>query len=266
MRRLFTVTLNRAWLAGLLAGLYSIPAVIWPEAVAIGAGIEAALTFAIGIMLAVRVNQAYLRWWEGRSLWGKLVNVCRNLALKLREYVELTEDENRVARQLCGGFPWALRNHLRGPAKLQDLPGYEDDPARPDHVPAYLAGRVYHALQRLHTDGRLNDAQMWMIDREARELMEVCGGCEKIRNTPMAESFPVFVRCGIVLLLLTLPWDLADKVGWWAIPAMVLTGFFAVGGEAIAAAMEQPFGTTADNLDLDGICRAIEKSTTEILA
>ena len=39
--------------------------------------------FVLSLLLAYRTNTAYDRWWEGRKLWGGLVNNSRNLALKL---------------------------------------------------------------------------------------------------------------------------------------------------------------------------------------
>src|SRR5690606_27043209 len=41
------------------------------------------LGFVISLLLVFRTNTAYDRWWEGRKLWGSLVNNSRNLAIKL---------------------------------------------------------------------------------------------------------------------------------------------------------------------------------------
>ena len=51
------------------------------------------LGFVISLLLAYRTNTAYDRWWEGRKLWGALVNNSRNLALKVSSI--LTEDSDR---------------------------------------------------------------------------------------------------------------------------------------------------------------------------
>src|SRR5690348_13225232 len=45
------------------------------------------LGFVISLLLVFRTNTAYDRWWEGRKLWGQLVNVSRNLAVKIDAYV-----------------------------------------------------------------------------------------------------------------------------------------------------------------------------------
>ena len=54
--------------------------------------IPSILGTAISLILAFRTKQSYDRWWEGRKLWGSLVNNSRNLALKLA--VILEEEQN----------------------------------------------------------------------------------------------------------------------------------------------------------------------------
>jgi len=39
--------------------------------------------FVISMLLVFRTNTAYERWWEGRKQWGALVNVSRNLTIRL---------------------------------------------------------------------------------------------------------------------------------------------------------------------------------------
>ena len=262
---IFTDALTGVWLMGLVGGLYAIPAVLWPRLFGFGISLEALLTFAVGIMMAIRVNRAYERWWEARTLWGSLVNASRNLALKLREFARPDEAAREELQRLIQGFARSLKNHLRGAGLLREIRGFEQETGEPDHVPAMLAGRIYAMLAGLQREGRITDLQLLALDREARMLMEVAGACERIRNTPMSPSFPAFVRFCMLMLLLTLPWDLADQIGWWTVPAMIVATYLVVAGEAIASTLERPFETDTDSLDLEGICDAIDRSTAEIL-
>ena len=41
----------------------------------------------LGLFLVLRTNTAYDRWWEGRKLWGQLVNDCRQLAIKISTFL-----------------------------------------------------------------------------------------------------------------------------------------------------------------------------------
>src|ERR1044071_9180268 len=49
------------------------------------------LGFAISMLLVFRTNTAYDRWWEGRKLWGSLVNNSRNLSMKLSSFLPENE-------------------------------------------------------------------------------------------------------------------------------------------------------------------------------
>ncbi len=53
------------------------------------------LGFAISMLLVFRTNTAYDRWWEGRKLWGSLVNNSRNLAMKLSTVIPVDDKWQR---------------------------------------------------------------------------------------------------------------------------------------------------------------------------
>src|SRR5436853_89866 len=67
----------------------------------------------LGTLLVFRNKEAYERWWEARKLWGQLINDIRNLALKVRANVDLSDEERREFRRVLIAFPHALKCHLR---------------------------------------------------------------------------------------------------------------------------------------------------------
>ena len=46
--------------------------------------VHSLLGIVLGLFLVFRVNSAYDRWYEGRKLWGLLLNNSRNLASKAK--------------------------------------------------------------------------------------------------------------------------------------------------------------------------------------
>src|SRR5262245_51106798 len=69
----------------------------------------------LSIILVFRTNSAYDRWWEGRKLWGTLVNNSRNLAIQLDALLPTDDLEAREAfARLIANFALALSGHLRG--------------------------------------------------------------------------------------------------------------------------------------------------------
>ncbi len=53
------------------------------------------LGIVLGLFLVFRTNSAYDRWWEGRRLWGSLVNNTRNLSFKLNAFLNKSDTDSR---------------------------------------------------------------------------------------------------------------------------------------------------------------------------
>jgi len=265
-----TTPLLRVCGFALLVGCYSFlalrkddpPFVYIPN---VPATLDAALSFAMALVLAFRVNRAYERWWEARTLWGTLVNVSRNIAVKVRELVDPNEQDRENVRNSIVAFCYGLKDHLRNDPQINVLPGFEDEERQPEHLPSFVTGRLYRQYKQWQADGKLTDQQLWVLDSDTRVLLDVCGGCERIKNTLPSVSWRFFTWQCIVLYLLVLPWGLIDDFGNWTIPLTVVIAYFVMAGEGIAHYVEEPFGLQEDHLDLDTICQGIDLSVSEAL-
>ena len=224
-------------------------------------------TLILSLLLSFRNRAAYERWWEARGLWGQLTNDTRNLAAKCAAFVPADVlARSRVAAILVA-FAEALKRHLRDePLRLRDLPGFEHEEADPPHVPLYLARRLFAAVAELEArrprrSGRSSGSSMPTL----RGLLDVCGGCEKIRYTPLSPSYKGLLRAGLVLNVLAAPWLIVPEDGLWSLPVILLVCFFLFGVELIDSIVEEPFGRERDDLDLDRYCRTIRESVEAIL-
>jgi len=226
---------------------------------------EAGLVFSMSVLIAFRVNRAYERWWEARTLWGQLVNVSRNLAVKVRQFPQPTAEEAAETSALIASFALGLKDHLRDEADLTQLPSFTHSTAQPKHIPTYIVGKIYELLGNWKRTGRITDAELWILDTEARALLDVCGACERIKTTLPSVSWRWFTLQVIAVFVLVLPWGLADDFGVWTIPLSMAICYFVIGGEGIAQFVEEPFGHHEDHLDLDSICMGIERSVGEAL-
>jgi putative membrane protein len=220
----------------------------------------------LGSLVTFRTNEAKRRFWEARTLWGQLINESRNMLVKAHALESLTATDRSRWAQLIVGFSHALRTHLRGGGRLQDLPGFTDSPGTPAHVPLYIATLVQDELASWRRQGKMDDMQLWMFDRHARELLNICGGCERIRNTPIPLTYRALVHRGITLIMLVTPILLAQNIAYWAIPIMAVTAYFVFGVEMAAVDIEEPFGLDPDDLPLEGLCQTIEKSAPQTIA
>lgn len=233
-------------------------------------GVEASLVNGVilGLLMGFRNRAAFDRWWEGRKLWGQLVNDSRNLAAKLGAFLPADAVARSPAPRLLIGFARALKRHLRSePLQPGDLPGLEAELERdrPAHVPAYLIGRLYEQIATWRHDGLIDDATLWVLDPHLRALHDILGGCERIRNTPLPPSYVILLRTGLALNLLVAPWYTISEVGLVSVPAFLLVSFFLLGVELIDTTVEEPFGREQDDLDLDGCYRTILRSVEQSL-
>jgi putative membrane protein len=229
-----------------------------------GNEVTAILGFALGVLVVFRNNAAYDRWWEGRKLWGQLINELRNLALKARAHAALDESQRRAFAQLLAAFANALRLRLRGEKTLPTFPGLPHSPTMLSHGPGYVAGLIHNTLNDWNRRGCLAGT-IWILDWHARALMDVCGACERIQTTPLAASYRALTFYGTLLYVVVSPWAVAIDFGWSGLPVILIGSAFLLGVELTAAAVEDPFGAEGDDLPLDSYCRSIEDFVHTVL-
>jgi putative membrane protein len=222
-------------------------------------------TLVLGVLLGFRNQVAYARWWEGRQLWGQLVNSSRSLCAKSAAFPGLSTSARSEIGRLVPAFAVALKDWLRGMGALHRVPGFESARETPAHVPLFLFCRLVAVLQDERTAGRLTEMDLRLLDPHVQSLIAVCGGCERIKNTPLPLSYRALVRHGLVIYLLTSPWLVADHLGWWTVPMMSLLVYFLLGIEFTAEDIEEPFGRDADDLALSDYCETIRRSVEQVL-
>jgi putative membrane protein len=201
-----------------------------------------------GWLLSFRTQTAYARWWDGRSLWGQLVNDSRNLMLKSAQYLPDATDREELAAAVVR-FAEALRDRLRVP---KGTPG--------PHAPMAAAAEVFRIIRGWYQAGRIDGFTFLALDQHAQQLMNVCGACEKIRSTPLATSYRGLLRKGIAAYMLLLPWMLYQDIDWLTVPVALLVSYAVIGLELIATSIEDPFGYDGDDLPLEEIVATITRS------
>lgn len=226
---------------------------------------------ALGLLLVLRTNASYDRFWEGRKQWGTIVNASRNLARGASVY--LAQAPELVTHLLLWtiAFAHATRIQLRGSVDMgpiaAELPADEVAAARTErHLPLAVSRR----MSRIISDGRerdlISDIQQTTLDQNVQSLVDALGACERIHNTPMPFAYVVHLRRALILYCSTLPFALVDRFGWGAIPAVVLIAYSFLGIEETGVEIEDPFGIHHNDLALDEICATIEGDLRGVIA
>lgn len=227
------------------------------------------LTFAISTLLVFRANSAYDRWWEGRKLWGALVNNSRNLALKLNAIIPVAASNERAFfNAMIGNYAFALKNHLRNQyhtEEFESTPDFNKETLEPQkHIPNQIALRLFLEMEQLKKKGNINEMQMLYVNQELSSFTDICGACERIKNTPIPFSYSVFLKKIIFFFVMTLPFSLAISMGFFCIPVTAFIFYVLTSIELIAEEIENPFGEDANDLPTETIATNIRKSVHEI--
>ncbi len=228
------------------------------------------LGFAISMLLVFRTNTAYDRWWEGRKLWGGLVNVSRNLALRLAAYLRPDDAEGRALfARLIGLFATELGDHLlreRTRLELDEEQHPELPPIdRAKHVPVQVVSAMHLRIQRLFREGAITGEQLILLSNDVNAFMDICGACERIKNTPIPYSYSSFIKKFIVLYAITLPVGFAFSLGWWAVPSVMFIFYVLASLELIAEEIEDPFGGDENDVPMQRLAATITTNAREIL-
>jgi len=230
------------------------------------------LGFAISMLLVFRTNTAYDRWWEGRKLWGSLVNNSRNLAMKLE--VMLTPDaitERAFFRKIIPAYAFALHNHLhKEQTRVELFESEEHKDLFPEidhakHIPNQVALLMYRQVQQLHTTNKISGEQLLYLNAEMQSFTDICGACERIKNTPIPFSYSVFIKKFIFFYIMTLPFGYVFQLGFYVIPVVAFVFYVLASLELIAEEIEDPFGGDENDVPTALLAKNIHRHVSEIL-
>ena len=225
---------------------------------------------ALGLLLVFRTNSSYDRFWEGRRLWGSIVNDTRNLARCAT--VQLSGSRELVSEVIRWtiAFPYAAMHRLRNQAGLGPVAEELDDEEvqsvlQSNHPPLAVSQRISSLLLEARQQGMISDYVQMTVDQHVGRLIDSLGGCERIHNTPLPFAYVVHLRRALIAYCFTLPFALLDSFEWGTIPATLLIAYLLYGIEEIGVQIEDPFGQDDNDLPLEQICQRIEGNLRGLL-
>ena len=223
------------------------------------------LGFVISLLLAYRTNTAYDRWWEGRKLWGSLVNNSRNLALKLSSLLQEENDRNYF-KKLIPAYASVLQKHLSNDETAMVLfDGLDLHIDHHKHRPNQVAKILFQKANDLYRSNKISGEQLLYLNLELQSFTEICGACERIKNTPIPYSYSAFIKKFIFFYVMTLPFGYVFSLGYITIPVVIFIFYVLASLELIAEEIEDPFGSDENDLPTQKIAANIKKHVEEIL-
>ena len=230
--------------------------------------IHSLLGFVLSLLLVFRTNTAYDRWWEGRKLWGKLVNDSRNFVIKINSILPENDVKNRtqIAKYLRF-FPHFLANHLSKESTRLVLDEDFSDLQKElqHHPPAELVFLLTKKLYQLKKENKISDTEMLFLDTQLSGFLDVCGVCERIKNTPIPYSYSSFIKKFIIFYVMALPVANVVNLGGFMIPITMFVYYVLMSLELIAEEIEDPFNNDENDIPMEAISQNIERNIDLIL-
>ena len=231
----------------------------------------ALLGSALAIIVGLRNNSAYGRWWEARTLWGSAVNNSRSLARGAIQFLPEATATTLVRLQIA----WA--HALRGALLKKDVwaevepfvpPGSVARILSATNMPTAIQAEMGHLLS-LRTIEREDDMAMSVrlsaLDTTLSAIADAQGGLERIKNTPLPRQFEQFPRVFVIAYCLLLPIGLVADLGI-ATPigsTVIGSAFYLL--DQIGRDIEDPFANDIHDVAMGAITRTIEIDLRQML-
>ena len=185
----------------------------------------------LGLLLVFRTNASYDRFWEGRKLWGSMVNDSRNATRMTRSWLARDPELVHQITEWLAAYSWAVMHRLRGSGSIKSQ-RFELDPQElaavisAPHPPLAITRRLSQLFLKAKETGLVSDIQFVALDANIQRLIDYLGGCERIQFTPMPFAYMVHLRRALIVYCFTLPFALLDKYGWATLLIVMVVSLF----------------------------------------
>ena len=235
------------------------------------------LATVVGIFIVFRFTEAYQRWWEARILWGGLVNESRNFAREVVTFltpervpqIGSEEEAESVQRTLiyrhiayCNALRLSLRQQdsweelapFLSVEDMRNLEGYVNKPTRLTFLQA-------RQLNRLFGTEISQSILLRQLDSTINRLLDIQGGCERIKNTAFPDEVRYVSRAMVWLSAIAVPVAFLSantEIHTLEIIAAVVISLSFMVVEQLGAALKNPFENLDNDTPMTALCRTIE--------
>ena len=219
----------------------------------------------LALFLGFRVNSAYERWWEGRVLWGAMINASRSLARAARNF--LPEPAGRdlkrsiVLRQIA--YVHALRCQLRRQRVDQEVLRFlSRGEAEPALARTNIANGLVDGAGRRIADavrsGWIDTIQQTHMEQLLVDIANAQGGMERLKNTPLPNQYRFLPTLFTHVFCVLLPIGLVETLGFATPLGSTVAGLMFLAVLRIGDDLVDPFASTVHDVPLSAMCRTIE--------
>ena len=123
---------------------------------------------------------------------------------------------------------------------------------------------MFSHIQPLYKEQKIDGSQLIILNSELQSFTDICGACERIKNTPIPFSYSVFIKKFIFFYIMTLPIGYVFMLSYYVIPVVAFIFYVLASLELIAEEIEDPFGTDDNDVPTDKIAMNIHDHIDEL--
>ncbi|BDA50682.1 probable UPF0187 protein sll1024 at N-terminal half [Coccomyxa sp. Obi] len=224
---------------------------------------------ALFLLLNLRTQTAYNRWWDGAKAFGGVIHNIQNVHRIAQAWVR----DSAMATKL---ITWttviaiALKHNLhysRDMSEVADMLTIDEmrKMMASDNLPLFAISQASDLLVKISRTDSSVEYIMLEVDSCMNRMLGEMGACLRIRNIPMPWAYVVHLRAFLVLWLLILPLAFISTLHWYTIPLSILVGYELLGYEEIGVEIENPFGGDFSDLPLETMTAAMLSSAQHFL-
>lgn len=223
------------------------------------------------LLLAFRANQAYSRFWEARTQWGMVKNLCRDVTRQIMYGVGGSTGGRRRAALFVVAFASTLKLHLREERNCEPCLGnilcFQDvaNLEKANVMPQFCIDCLSHYLHQQVSLGKLRELHFQNINNGLSGLINAQGALERIKNQPIPLSYTLHLRFILMVWLIVYPIHLVVHYGWFTLLMSFIVNCAVLGIEGMSCEIEAPFGYEKNGLDLDSFTLGIRRDVMEII-
>ncbi len=222
---------------------------------------------ALSVFMGFRNSTSYSRFWEGRQLWGALVNTSRSLG---RQIITLINEpgpivpgslRHRMSYYLMA-YSHSLRCHLRGDSRkdLEQFLSPEDykELDKWSHPPLLIAMRLSEMLAEARKNDWIGPFEHMTMEDQMTSLLDIQGACERIKTTPIPFGYISLMHQLVTIYCLALPFGIVDQLDFYTPFVVMIVSYAFMGLDAVGDFIDDPFLDAPSALSLGAISRTIE--------
>ncbi|AAW74220.1 hypothetical protein BRM22_18350 [Xanthomonas oryzae pv. oryzae] len=220
---------------------------------------------ALALFLGFRANSTYQRWWEGRVLWGQMINASRNL-VRLSVSMLSAPDTAALGRAIALrqiAYVNVLRCQLRRlPVATALQPPLDADEVAAVSTRTNVANGLLditgRSVEQARREGWIDSIQQASVERILVDIANAQGGMERLKNTPLPYQYRFYPNLFTRLFCVLLPIGLVETLQYATPVGSTVAGLMFLAVLKIGDELVDPFANTIHDLPVDAMCRTVE--------